>query len=112
MLLFSSVHAESFQNMLFSSLVVLTTLIVQSTFATGILLVPKANEDPLEPYFSKLQASAIQPRDNYSNVIRGLLVKRQLTCPFGYGLCHDGRCCPTDGLCCNTGWSPLNFFWD
>ena len=100
MLLFSSVNAELFQNMLFS-LVVLTTLIVQSIFSTGILLVPKADEHPLEPYFSKLESSAIYPRGNYLSVIRGLLFKRQLTCPLGYGLCRNGNgCCPTGYSCC------------
>ena len=118
--LLSSAEAEikkSLHSMLVFPVVVLIALISQSSFATGKLL-PRAGASdalpdgvhPLEPYLSSQpQSSATQPEGNSPNVIRGLLFTRQLTCPRGYGLCRDGRCCPTGGLCCNAGWSPSNF---
>ena len=98
-----------FQNMFFSSLVILTALISQSTFATGIPAPravaradgPQGDAHPVEPYLApSLQASATPRKVNYPNVIRGLLFKRQLTCPGGYDLCDSGDCCPIGSTCC------------
>jgi hypothetical protein len=98
---------------LFSSLVILTALsCLQSIFAAGIQVprgVARADAPPsdahlLEPYLaSPLRSSAITPGVNSLNVIRGLLFKRQLTCPGGYGLCPNRRCCPLGSRCCSTG---------
>ncbi|KAF9450162.1 hypothetical protein P691DRAFT_496554 [Macrolepiota fuliginosa MF-IS2] len=35
-------------------------------------------------------------------IIEGLLQIRQ-SCPTGYGLCNNGRCCPLGGKCCTKG---------
>lgn len=37
------------------------------------------------------------------NPLSGLLVRQ--SCPSGYGLCTNGRCCPLGGRCCGGGTS-------
>jgi len=116
-----SVHLPTrkpFHNMLFTSLVVLTALSSQSTFATGILApravaradAPPDGAYPLERHVvSSPQSSSRPPEVKYPNLIRGLLFNRQSTCPSGYGLCRSGGgCCPLGGACCSGGWSTLN----
>jgi hypothetical protein len=119
--LFSSAEAEiqkSFHSMLVSPAVFLIALISQSSFVTGILVSSAGASDalhdgthPLEPCLVPLlQTSPTHPGGNSPNIIRGLLFKRQLTCPSGYGLCSDGFCCPNGSSCCSGtifNWPPL-----
>lgn len=101
---------KSFQNMHFSLSVTLISLLSLSTFTTGIQLPRSGADTPggvhlLEPHIASVPRSSatLDPR---SNLIRGLLFKRQ-SCSSGFDICRDGGCCPLGGACCGSGWSPI-----
>lgn len=58
--------------------------------------------------------SARGDMDRRDNPLEGLLVRQ--SCPSGWGLCNDGRCCPLGGRCCGGGktlrFLILNFCFD
>jgi hypothetical protein len=120
--LFICKKQKSFQNMHFSPSVILMALLSLSTFATGIL-VPRSGADPLhgahplEPHIASVpRSSATLDPLARSNMIKGLLFKRQYYCPSGFGFCEiGGGCCPLSGDCCGSGRSPIlvhyQFHW-
>ncbi|KXN89502.1 hypothetical protein AN958_05664 [Leucoagaricus sp. SymC.cos] len=66
------------------------------TAVPATLLKPFIQGNPLKD----TSGDELQKRE--PTIIEGLLHIRQ-SCPSGYGLCNNGRCCPLGGKCCTQG---------
>lgn len=91
-----------------------TSLALGNDVAGGVLVADKTivPETLLEPFIksnplTSTTGDELQKRE--PTVIEGLLHIRQ-SCPTGYGLCNNGRCCPLGGQCCSskTSYDPKN----